>query len=190
MSEAKVMIVGHSYVRDLESFIGGSFAAEGTRFRVSFYHKKGASYRNFLQDEEFFQRVRRVKPHFVIVILAGNSISHPKNVIARECEEFYGRLRYSCPNSTVISAQVELRFYQRNNRWNAPSGRDYDSKRNWINDLLRRNMYSDGMLVLEGRHGIDDRSLYRDFVHLNQEGLSAYFAIIRRELSYHMRAWQ
>ena len=88
------------------------------------------------------------------------------------------------PNAIVISAQVEVRFYNEGNRFGAPTYQNFKSIRNAFNTYLKRMKYKDNILIIAGSGRLDNRDYYRDQVQLNRQGLLTYMSIIKTTVSY------
>ena len=87
-------------------------------------------------------------------------------------------LRNGLPNTTIIAAQLELRLYASNNRWNAPDSAEYLRRRNNLNTFLKKLILKDALMMVAGKNRIDCASYYRGEVHLNRVGLIKYFDFI------------
>ena len=87
--------------------------------------------------------------------------------------------------SKIVAAQVELRFYKVDNRWDCPVGNDYHQRRVALNNFLKALKYKDHILMIAGPNRLDNRSLFRkDGVHLTDEGLLKYYSYIKRVVKY------
>ena len=88
----KVLIFGHSYVRDLKDF---DIHISRRGIEVVYEYFPGASFNTFIRDPSLIERAVTCHPDLVIVILGGNSIkdSIPKPSLFKICREFYATLR-------------------------------------------------------------------------------------------------
>ena len=188
----KLLICGHSYAADLERFCVNQFEVDSVVFELSYVHRRGATYDTLLRDEGFWNDIDLIVPDYILVILGGNSIKcHVSNLeIYKVAREFYSTLKGKHPDATIISAQIELRFYKLVNRWNCPSGDDYLTRRVAVNNFIKRLTKLDNkhhILQVGGDCRLDNRELYRDEIHLNDSGLLRYYNYIRRTLKYILR---
>ena len=77
----KVLVVGHSYARDLAGlfphFNNLTLTLENNeevQFDIRFHTYPGKDYKHFLNNLELFDWIKSEEPDVVIVILGGNSI--------------------------------------------------------------------------------------------------------------------
>lgn len=182
----KVLVIGHSYVRDLSEFYRGSFVVEGTSFELKYLYKPGASYESLIDNTELFQDAIAYVPDYTVVILAGNSLKLDvgNSTIFHQCKSFYMKLRTELPSTKIIAAQVELRFYEDSNKWNAPGIEEYKRRRSYLNKFLSKLKVRDGMLLVAGPHRLDNECYYRDAVHLNSVGIRKYFNFLKSTVAY------
>ena len=185
----KVLLFGHSYVKDLKNLGYKSFVSNNVTFQLEYLYQPGGSYELFLNDHSLLNSAFEYQPDFIIVIIGGNALnnSKPDEEIRKQCRDFYQMLRNGLPNTTIIAAQLELRFYESNNRWNAPDSAEYLRRRNNMNTFLKRLKLKDALMMVAGKNRIDCASYYRDGVHLNRVGLIKYFDFIKCTLAYQYR---
>lgn len=183
-----LLIISHSYGQKLESAGFSRMISEGHDVDVKYVYRSGATYNTYLTDSTLFSQIASANPHFVLVILAGNSISSDtsRQTIKRQCLEFYHRLRFELPDAVIIGAQAETRFYGEDNKWHAPTGRQYKSDRHFINNLLARSVKEiDHILMLGGPARLDRRELYEsNGYHLNRAGWRVYWSHIKGMIDY------
>ena len=188
----KIAILGHSYVRDLATLGNFSTSIQQQDFEIQYFSFPGARYSKFLADTRLLDGLIHESPEFLVVILAGNSILHKfdNKTIYDQCKQFYTYLRQKLPNTIIISAQVELRYYSPNNSWGAPSGDEYKNRRNTINTFLSRFKLKDSLLMIAGPGRLDNPEYYRDEVHLNNDGLKKYFSCILSAVEFSYRKFK
>ena len=162
----KLLIVGHSYVADLKTLEVKEFQTGGQQVQVTYIYKRGGSYDTYLGDLSVFDRITAVQADVTLVILGGNSISNNRTnaEIYDSIRKFYTKLRASSPTSRIAAAQVELRFYNSENRWDCPVGEDYIKRRVAINNFLKRLKLKDNILMISGVNRLDNQQYYKDFV--------------------------
>ena len=187
-NHSRVAIMGHSYVRQLANMEKTTMDVRNFIFKMRYFHHSGASYDTFLQNDEWFREIAKYEPHYVVVILAGNSISSDagRQVVRSQCAEFYRRLKYNLPNTIIISAQCEMRYYQAGNKWKAPLENQYFSDRNYINNVINRQIKErDYLIKIIGRDRLDNKELYmKDGVHLKPAGWKMYMGFIEGTFAY------
>ena len=181
----KLMILGHSYVRDLSKLYILSFDLE-QNVQIKYWYWSIASYEKFLENPSLLSDAISYNPDFVLVILGGNSIT--KDVGSHElfirCRKFYQLLRDSLKYSIIISAQVELRRYTGNDH-ETPQYRIFIQKRNGINQFLKRLKSKDHMLIIAGPGRLDSTKYYKaDGVHLSKLGQENYMNILKSTIDY------
>lgn len=184
--DIKVLVFGHSYVRDLESLNCKHINIDQRPVDIEYLSFPGADYDTFIEKPTLLQKVSSHNPDFIVVILGGNSIKRDLSnfELFHKCRTFYNLLRDTIPSTTIISAQVELRFYETPNRFGAPSLELYRKKRNELNKFLNRLKKKDYMLIIAGPGRLDHETYYKDSVHLNKSGLRVYLAILKSTVSY------
>ena len=165
------------------------FKINETAVKVKYLYKSGANYNSILDKTDFIDQAEEYEPDFVLVILAGNSIDcdTSNQKIFDNIKEFYLVLKSRLPNSIIISALSELRFYQENNKWNCPTIERFKKRRHSVNKYLNRQKSKDYILNISGPGRLDNKEYYKsDGVHLNDEGLLLYFDLIRSTIRYIM----
>ena len=188
----KLMVVlGHSYVCNLQQRNVHTIEQDGFTIRVKYVGISGATYRTFITDARSFNDLERWSPDYVVVSLAGNSVGTdiPMAEVKRDVRQFYNRLRYHVQDDCIIMpVQCENREYAPNNRWGAPPpGRDWNARRENINDCLKGLQEKDFMVLLGGPENMDNISYLEDDkqhkVHLKPEALEMYWERILGALS-------
>ena len=174
----KLLIIGHSYASQLSDFGLRSFVAAGEGITVRYIPQGGATYNKFLTEPGLFERIdNEDEPDYILVILAGNSISNDttNEEIYAGARAFYARLRESFPDSKIIATQAEKRFYKPGNKWDCPTEIEYTKRRNQFNGFLARSKFKNHTLMIAGAGRLDNRDYYgRNGVHLNDEELDFF----------------
>ena len=137
----KLLILGHSYVRDLSSLGIFNFSHDQTNIEVKYSSFPGANYGYFLKNPSIISETVSYKPDIVIVILGGNSILRDltKYELFHQCRSFYQILRKELPSSIIVPAQIETRFYKLGNKYGALTGEKYRLRRNELNKVFSKN---------------------------------------------------
>lgn len=184
----RVLILGHSYVRDLEDY------DDLIRFHgvnISYRSFPGRDFRDFNRRPELIEAAITGRPDIVVVIFGGNSIldSIPKACLFDQCRKFYSFLRKLLneinPSCKIVAAQCELRFYKPDNRHCAPGPEEFRIKRNYLNSYIKRMYSKDNLLIIAGPGRLDHQKYYRsDGIHLNDSGLRLYASILSSTLWY------
>ena len=176
-----LLIVAHSYGGYIEDSGFRSFEGNGKIVRVKYLTVPSATYATFLNNEEYWNRMRDHRPDYVLCIIAGNVVgSHlTRDQQKDQCKDFYQRLRDTLPDTTIIAAQAELRWYIEDNRFNAPEIVQYKRDRNCFNRFLDRSMHcKDYTFMVGGKNRLDKKEYYtreRDGrVHMNEAGIEEY----------------
>ena len=183
----KLLIIGHSYVRDLYKLGLDDITIGKAKVEIKYLYKAGGNYSSILDKTCILDQAEEFEPDFVLVILAGNSITCNKSNrnIYENIREFYATLTARIPNAIVISALVELRFYSENNKWGCPTLQEYRKRRHSVNRFLNRLKFNKFILNVCGPGRLDNRKYYRkDGVHLNYSGLVLYFDLIKSTIRY------
>lgn len=186
----KLAIFGHSYVSDLErQFNGSEIELENIKFEVSFFGHRGATFNTFLQENSLLEPLINYCPDYLIVYLGGNDLKARAEltVVKEKCKAFYNLLRDLLPSTCIIASQVELRFHETRNRFDAPLEEHYKLMRRYVNKFILSLKCKDFLFRVQGKGRLDNKTLYRDAVHLNNTGLNHLFRLMRDCLSYCIR---
>ena len=192
----KVLIFGHSYVRDLCQLrpVLREFVLDESRAEIKVFYKHfpGKDFNYFVNRPSELECIRNVEPDIIFVILGGNIISNEldNQTIRYYCRDFYVLLRQYVPSSCkIIASEVELRFCRSNNRFNAPTEEIFQRKRRLLNcfikDKLKKKGIVDHMFFLGGTGGLMLAGYFKaDGVHLNHRGLTKLREMIKRMIHY------
>lgn len=183
----KVAIIGHSYVKDLFLLNRNHILLEdNTQVELHFTFSPGCKLTHYVNNPHLLSEAKNFNPDIVIAIIGGNDIvnSITTEDLHRNCRDFYTFLRSEFPNSKLVGSQIELRFYNHSNRFDCPPHSEFDLRRKSFNTFLKRLKVKDCILQVQGQGRLDDRSFYRDLVHLNSLGLNKYFDIIENTIQY------
>ena len=194
----KLLILGHSYVRDLErNFVWQPYREvivdeSVVRLRVHFQAYPGKDIPYFLEHPETFDRIASVKPDIIVVILGGNSIvSDLSNQQLRDnLFEFYDCLNsVLTPGCLRLAMQVEPRRPIAGNRFRAPEYREFNRRRNIVNAYMNRELKRahmlDRVVLLGGANYLDDDEQFAaDGVHLSEEGRVDYKIALMNGVTY------
>ena len=192
----RVLVVGHSYVRDLATH--GPWQQEltlSTGVRVnpafSFLDYPGKDFDFFLDHPAWQDRVREIDPEVVIVVLGGNSIvgSLTNIQIKQKAAAFYLLLKAAVrPSCLKLAVQVEPRFVARENRHGVPEAEEFNRRRqvinNFFNKTLKKQGHIDRVIQLGSANYLNHPQYYRDGVHLNNLGLARYKEALLGGLKY------
>ena len=181
-----VLVIGHSYVKDLSKLGHNSFTIDQNHYNVKFWYKSGATYKKFFVDRSFDQKIQIYNPDYIVVVLMGNSLTqnNSNSDIYAECREFYDNLKSAAPDAVIISAQIEARYYKPNNKWNAPVGEEFFKRRSILNKFLCRLKQKRFVLSVTGPGRLDNENYYRDEVHLNSVGIQKYWSLLKSTIAY------
>lgn len=177
----KLLVLGHSYVRDLATLGVNNLAFGHTSIDVTYSAHPGAGYDKFLENPTLLTESLECKPDIVVVILGGNSILRDVTnfELFHKCRTFYELLRRELPQATIIAAQIELRFFDEPNRFGVPRAEIFKKRRNELNKYLNRLKLKNNMLIIAGPGRLDHKEHNRDEVHLNRQGLRVYMSILK-----------
>ena len=140
-----------------------------------------------MREPEHLDKISDSKPDIVVAIIGGNSIvnSSTNHEICEKLREFYKILRSKLPQTLIIAAQIEQRFYKENNRYNAPLEEEFKQRKNSMNKCLNRIKEKDNLLIISGKNRLEDSQYYkRDGIHLNDCGLKVYMQILKTTVTY------
>lgn len=184
--DMKLLIFGHSYVRDLATLNVNSMTFDQRPIEIKYVSFPGANFDKFVEKPSLLNEIVSNKPDVIVVILGGNSIHKdvPNFVLFNKCKAFYQLLRNKLPNATIIASQVELRFYSTPNKFGSPSADEFKKKRNELNKCLNRLKTKDYLLIIAGPGRLDNKAYFKDDVHMNRAGLRVYLAILKTTVAY------
>ena len=127
-----ILVVGHLYVRDLKNSY--SLVEESSQFDFSFFllqyiyfhPKPGSSFAHWNKNNWLAEGKSSLSrdPHAIIVVLGGNDFSsslfstegNPIDPVLSSVKIFFSNLKQLYPNSKIIFAKVENRFYTNSNK--------------------------------------------------------------------------
>ena len=159
---------------------------DNSQVSLHFTFSAGCKLTHYICNPHLLLAAKNFNPDVIIAIIGGNDIVNSISTedLHKNCRDFYTFLRSEFPNSKIVGSQVELRFYNQNNRFNCPPHFEFDLRRKSFNTFLKRLKVKDCILQVQGHERLDDRTLYRDEVHLNSFGLNKYFGIIANTIQF------
>ena len=179
----KVVLLGHSYVRDLGRLSESTLEVNSSvKLEISYSAFPGAKFSHFLENLDRLQDLFHAQPEFVVVILGGNDFDNnsPLSEICDRARAFYHILRSNLPRSKIFAAQVECRFYRPNNRFECPEAAQYKKITSYFNKFLKKLSYIDNLICVLGPNRLSNKSLFKtDGVHLTLAGVQKLWDIIR-----------
>ena len=185
----KALIIGHSYVRDLKSFSELHHQSriklpEGFDLHLFFSFVPGATFETYLNHPELLDASGNINPDIVVIILGGNDLRSDVSlsVVKNNCFHFFKLIKSKFPSSFIIGTQIESRFVEpgdKYERFGTPHTEAFSKLSVYYNSWLNKQKFKDRLVCIRGPNKLDNRSLYKDSVHLNQQGLRKYFNLLR-----------
>ena len=183
--EVRMVVFGHSYVERME---GLGVTQEKRNVAVKYIYKSGATYETFIHDESLLHEVGTYDPHYIFVMLAGNSVGSPASMedIQTSCGIFYAMLREFARRAIIVAVQAENRFYEPDNKWGAPTGTLYQKKRKTMNRFLLYQLCNKDFILQTGaKNNQESRSWYAyDGVHMTKRGYKGLLIRMRQVLNH------
>ena len=179
----KVVVLGHSYVRDL-SRLGNERIKVGTSLEaeISYLAFPGIKFSTFIENQGLLNFVFETQPEHLVVILGGNDFDNYRslNEVKTSAEVFYRILKNNLPNTRIYATQVETRFYTSGNHFDCPLPEVYKYVTNYFNKKLRKLPYVDNIICILGPGRLSNRDLFKaDGVHLKLAGVRKLWDIVR-----------
>ena len=191
MPNLRVAILGHSYVRDLESLtVYSGVLNDNKPYEIKYFFKEGSCFDYWLDWPQLLHDCIEFNPDILFIILGGNSLKEHVRVslIKQKAKTFFQVIRNNLPNVKLVFCQVENRYLERSNRFGTPPYSRYRLIRNKLNKALQKLTNKDFLCciaLLAGPRRLDRLELYRsDSVHLSKPGIKLYFEIILKTLNY------
>ena len=185
----KAVIIGHSYVRDLKSHITVNSAKlvklpDGSDLELYFSFVPGATFETYLNQPGLLEFVSQINPEIIVVVLGGNDIHCDVNLssVKNNCYQFFKLLKSKFPSAFLIGSQIESRFIEpgdRYERFGTPYTDVFSKLSVYYNSWLNKQKFKDKLLCLRGPNKLDNKSYYKDSVHLNDQGLAKYFELLK-----------
>ena len=179
----KVVLFGHSYVRDLGKLSESTLKVNPTEtLGISYSAFPGAKFSHFLGNPDRLQDLFDAQPDFVIVILGGNDFDNntPLSEVCDRARAFYHLLRSNLPKTKIFATQVECRFYRPNNRFACPEAEQYKKITSYLNKFLKKLSYVDNLICVLGPNRLSNKALFKtDGVHLTLVGVQKLWDIIK-----------
>ena len=162
----KVLLLGHSYVRDLKNYCernGCYYLKEnGVEVELLFDSIPGATYDTFLQLPLKFKEISYIKPDVVLTVLGGNDIKVNCDlaVVKNQCRSYFEQLRQSLPDEFLVTLEVESRYLRETNKHGTPEVKRYRIISNYFNSWLKKQRFKDWVVCIRG----SGRLCKREFV--------------------------
>ena len=182
----KVLIFGHSYVRDLERLGHKEITVNNISLQLAYLSFPGFRFVDLLQNPELLDKAISLDPDIIIVILGGNDIRTDIDLseVRDNCRNFFTLLRSRLPGVFIIASQIEFRHLREVNRHGTPAEDLFRKLANSFNNWLNKQKFKDKILIVNGVGKLSDVSLFKaDGVHLNIHGLKVLFELIVSALS-------
>ena len=180
----RALLIGHSYVRDLKSFIKSHQQQvvklpNGNGLQLFFSFVSGATYETYLNHPELLDGSVDVNADIIVVVLGGNDIKCDVDlsVVKSNCFHFFKLLKTKFPAAYLIGTQIESRFIESGDRYECfgtPHSEAFSKLSVYYNSWLNKQKFKDRLVCIRGPNKLDNRSLYRDSVHLNEQGLEIF----------------
>ena len=182
----KVLLFGHSYVRNLERL--GNWDREiqlntSDKINCNFYFKSfpGKDYEFLVDHPHEVDKIQLIDPDIIIVILGGNSVTNKyTNIQINELAfKFYTKLKSVVrPDCIILPVQIEPRFVGPNNIHGTPTAIGFNRRRNVLNNYVNKQLKKKGLInriiLLGSVNFLGNPNLFTDGVHLSREGLNKY----------------
>ena len=184
----KALLLGHSYIRDLKSFVKSRHLQtvklpDGNNLHLHFSFVPGATFATYLNQPELLDESVYLNPDIVVAVLGGNDISCnvDLSIVKNNCYHFFKLLKSKFPAAYVIGTQIESRFVEPGDRYEyfgTPYSEDFSRLSVYFNSWLNKQKFKDRLVCIRGPNKLDSKSFYRDSVHLNNLGLEKFFSLI------------
>ena len=196
-----VLVLGHSYVRDLKNSY--SLVKENPHFDFSFllqqficFDPKPGSTFELWNKQDWLTKGKSCltrDPHAIIVILGGNDFNpslfategNPITPVLTSIQIFFSNLKQLYPQSKIIFAKVENRFYNNSNKHpHSPPVELHTRYSKYLNLYIYRHKICNTFVhTNDKKFGIGDAKFFsKDGVHLNKMGLVRYWFLISSSL--------
>ena len=182
----RVLVIGHSFVHRLESFLFKERALgwynmgfDGTEIQVEFASLSGGTLRpgpKCIQSRKFMEVFHSFQPHSVFIQIGGNDLTHEDQPerLARDIRSFAEFLITAYEINHIVVSQLLPRYSER-------SGPRYNDKVVEVNKHLSQLLLECDNVTLWKHRGLwkDTSSLLCDKVHLNDAGMRIYAKSVR-----------
>ena len=183
----KALIIGHSYVRDLRSFLKHEsevILPTGNSVELVYSFVPGATFETFLDRPEILDNSVYLNPDIVIVILGGNDLKSDVDLsfVKDKCYHFFKILKSKFPEAILIGSQIESRFVEHEDkyaRFGTPHTEEFNRLSTYFNSWLNKQKFKDRLFCIRGPNKLDNRLFYKDSVHLNEKGLEKYVELLK-----------
>ena len=188
MACLKVAILGHSYVRDLESLsIYEGFLNDNTPYEIKYFFEADSCFDFWLNWPQILHDCIEFQPNILFVVLGSNSLVENVRVsfIKRKAQIFFEIIKNNLPNVKLVPCQVENRYLKTSSPSGTPPFERYRLIRNKLNKPLQVLPSKDFLCCIAGPRRLDKIELYHsDRINLNTKGIQLYFEIIVKTLNY------
>ena len=189
MNHLNVLVIGHSWVRDLsrlwrDNSPSFQVCQENHTLKIKTYAKPGVTYLDFISDFEGLKPLLQKNPEVIVLLLGSNDIKvHvPLQSVKNHAIELYRKIKEVAPNSKLYTIEIEERYLDHTNRHGTPDEDEYRKLSRHLNRHLRKAPYKDGVLMIRGSILSDEKLYKRDKIHLNFMGLKTYADWLERSI--------
>lgn len=179
----KVLIFGHSFVRDLLCLGDWNREVEledGSKENLEFLFRyySGKDFDYFLSHLETFEVIKNINPDAIVIVLGGNLIvdANSNSAIKLLATDFYNQLKQVIrPECIKFATQIEPRFCKKGNRFGTPEAEEFNRRRTQINNhfgsVLKKRKLVDYLVFIREDFKYSPELYKPDGIHLSKEGL-------------------
>ena len=192
----RALVIGNSHVNRLKQIADRHFDHLGTRVYINYYGVSGGSFHSFTENNcaLLYWLKNRFNPQVIVCLIGGNAVSiiDDNQTYYAVAEGFYESVRLIFKGAYIVASQLEARYYQPGNKFNAPLEKEYKSRRVAINHFVSSLKFKDHVLMLSGKNRLDDKSMYEpdkhgNLVHFTSPGYSKLNTYIHKTIGYVMK---
>lgn len=179
----KIALLGHSFVRDLESHALTTESEHNFRY----FWKPGSCFNYWLSRPSQLEDCIAFKPDILYIVLGSNSIvdSIPLCETKQKAKSFYSLLRSDLPVSIIVQCEIENRYLSFYNYKGTPPHLDYHRLRRRLNQYICSDKTIDFFCNIGGPGRLDKEVFYkRDKIHLNSAGLECYWDCLGSHIDF------
>ena len=169
----KILIIGHSWARDIYQRITNNIDKEGITVEFSVYYIPGGKVQDFILNDKIINYIHDINPNLVYFFVGGNDfqIGQDLSKVKEDIVSLFNAYESNFPNITFIMSEVEYRQVTHINRHNTPLVEEFKSKANNFNRWLKNKKLSRSLVKITHSLGPGPNDFKSDGVHLNSSGI-------------------
>lgn len=182
MRNYRILLFGHSYIRDLQS-LGNKEIIVDNKFTIelSYLFKPGGTVAHYNSNKGLLDPLIASSPDVLFIFLGGNDLRTNWNIhdTIFNYKALVSYLASKLPNVPIICAYIEPRFALPDGYFRTPDQAVYKAYARKFNNWLQRWDVPYRKFMTWGSNRLENKDLFKhDGVHLNSQGISLLWELL------------